>query len=102
MLQLGRFAEVGLTALGEVQADVVSQVRLIVLGDEDIVRAARNEMAGELALCEQGIGGDGLAGDVDGIKDRDGHPDLVGAFQFVAAVDGERGDFFWVWQLCVW
>ena len=57
-----------------------------------------DQVGGELALGQQGIGGDGLAGEVNRFEDREGHPDLVGAFQFVAAVDGQGADFFWVWQ----
>jgi hypothetical protein len=62
------------------------------------VRAAFDQMLGELALGEQGVGGDGFGGDVEGFERRDGRANLVGAFQGIAAVDGQVGDFFWVWQ----
>jgi hypothetical protein len=70
------------------QADVGGECGLVVLGDEHVVRIARDQILGECALGEQGVGGDGLAGDVDGLEHRDGHPDLVGTFQLVATVDG--------------
>ena len=54
---------------------------------------------GELALGQQGVGGDGLAGDVEGFQERDDHPDLVGLLDLVAAVYGQGADFFWVWQV---
>lgn len=96
VLQGGRLAEVRCAALGEVQADVGGERWLVVLGDEQVVGAAFDQMRGELALGEQGVGGNGLAGDVDGGEHRDSHPDLVGAFQLITAVDGQGGDFFWV------
>ena len=78
--------------------EIGGQGRLVVLGDEDIVRTALGQIIGELALGQQRVGGQGLAGEVEGIEYRDRHPDLVGAFQLLAATDRQRGDFFWVWQ----
>ena len=54
------------------------------------------EVVGERALGQQGVGGDRLAGDVERLKDRDDHPDLIGLLDFVAAVYGQGADFFWV------
>ncbi|MBK1722160.1 hypothetical protein CKO23_07825 [Thiocystis violacea] len=60
------------------------------------MRTTFDQIVGELALGEQGVGGDGFAGDIERFEHRDRHPDLVGAFQLIAAIDGQRGDFFWV------
>lgn len=98
MLQGGWLAAVRRTARGEVQADIRAERRLIVLRDEQVMGVAFDQVGGELALGQQGVGGDGLAGEVNRFEDRDGHPDLIGAFQFVGAIDGQGGDFFWVWQ----
>jgi hypothetical protein len=49
---------------------------------------------GELALRQQGVGGDGLASDIDGFQQRDDHPDLVGLLDLVAAAYGQGADFF--------
>jgi hypothetical protein len=97
MARGGRLAEVGLTApRREEQADIGVQVRLVVFDGKDIVGAAREEVLGELALGEQGVGGEGLPGDVQGLEDRDSHPDLVGLLDLVAALYGQGADFFWV------
>jgi hypothetical protein len=55
-----------------------------------------DQVVGELALREQGIGGDGLAGDVHTLEQGNEHPDLVGLFDLIGAVYGQSGDFFWV------
>jgi hypothetical protein len=49
---------------------------------------------GEFALGQQGIGGEGLAGDVEGFEDGDDHPDLVGLFDLVTLAYGQGADFF--------
>jgi hypothetical protein len=55
-------AEVGLSApLREEQAKIGVQVRLVVFDGEDIVGVASTQLLGELALGEQGVGGDGLS-----------------------------------------
>jgi hypothetical protein len=46
-----------------------------------------------LALREQGVGGDLLALDLEGVEQRDGHFDLVGALDFVAILD-RQGTYF--------
>lgn len=98
MLQGGWLAAVRRTARGEVPADIRAERRLMVLRDEQVMGVAFDQVGGELTLGEQGVSGDGLAGEVDRFEDREGHPDLMGAFQFVAAIDGHGADFFGVWQ----
>ena len=96
MGQGGRLAEVGRSAVFEDQPDGVMKRGLIVLGHEDIMGLAFNGIGGQLALGQQGIGGEGLAGDVEGVEDGDGHPALVGLFDRIALAYGEGTDFFWV------
>jgi len=55
-----------------------------------------DQISGERALRQQRVGGDLLAFDRDGIEQRDGHLDLVGAFKLVIAVYRQDTDFFWV------
>ena len=92
-----RFAEIRRTAAFEEQADVGQQSRLIGFDREQVMGTAFfDQVAGELALGEQGIGGDRRAADVHAREQRDDHPDLIGLFDLVGAVYRQRGDFFWV------
>ena len=50
----------------------------------------------QLALREEGIGGDVLALNVDAVEQRDEHPDLIGLLGFFLAFYGQCADFFWV------
>jgi hypothetical protein len=56
---------------------------------------ALNGIGGQLALGQQGIGGEGLAGDVEGVEDGNDHPDLVGLFDRITLAYGKGTDFFW-------
>ena len=96
MLEGKRFAEIGLVAAFEEQTNVFAQGRLVVLGGEQVMRIALfDQVSGEITLGEQGIGGDGSALDVDGIEQRDGGLDFVGAFNFLVGY-GQSTYFFWV------
>ena len=46
----------------------------------EVVSAGFGEILRELALGGQGVGGNGLVSEVEGVEHRDGHPDLVRAF----------------------
>ena len=51
------------------------------------------QVGGDRGLCQQGIGGDGLAGEVaELVEQRDRDPDLVGALG-LAVVTGQHGFF---------
>ena len=59
--------------------------------------ALGDQILGELALSEQGIGGDVLALDVEGIEQRDGDLDLIGLLGGLGiALYGQGTDFFGV------
>ncbi|MBK5941400.1 hypothetical protein CCR96_19545 [Halochromatium roseum] len=78
------------------QADIGGHGGLIVFGDEEVVGAARHHLLGDLALGQQGIGGDSLAADVERFEQRDGHADLIGLLDLVGRAYGQGGDLFWV------
>ena len=50
----------------------------------------------QLALCEQGIGGDEFAFNLDAIEQGREHADFVGLFLLATARYGQRANFFWV------
>jgi hypothetical protein len=60
-----------------------------------------DQILGQLALGQQGIGANILALDIDGIQQWDGHLDFVRAFDFFAIFYGQGANFFWVWQILV-
>ena len=53
-----------------------------------------DQVGGELALGQQRIGGNLLALDIDGVEQRGGHFDFVGAFEFIIAFYRQSTDFF--------
>ena len=50
----------------------------------------------QLALREEGIGGDVRALNVDTVEQRDKHSDLIGLLGFFLSFYGQGTDFFWV------
>jgi hypothetical protein len=54
-----------------------------------------DQIVGDLALGQEGIGGNILTLNIDGIKERDGGFDFVGAFNLLVG-DGQDAYFFWV------
>jgi len=97
MFQGQRLLEVRLAAILEEQTDIGQQGWLVILGCKQVVSGTfLDQVASELALGEQGIGGEGLACDIHALDQRDEHPDLVGLFEYIGAVYGQSGDFFWV------
>jgi hypothetical protein len=53
-----------------------------------------DQILGQLALRQQGIGAHILALDINGIQQRDGHLDLVGAFDFLTVLYWQGANFF--------
>ena len=60
------------------------------------MRLSLHHIGRQLALRQQGIGGDVLTLNVDGIEQGNKHPDLIGLFGCLAALYGQGADFFWV------
>jgi len=56
--------------------------------------AVANDILRQVALGQQGIGGTGFVLDIDGIEQRDGGLDFVGALEFIASRYGQGTDFF--------
>ena len=57
--------------------------------------AVLDQVFGDLALSQKGIGRNVLIFQIEGFKEGDGHFDLVGAFGFLATFYGQSADFFW-------
>ena len=92
----GVFGKIGgaFCVVMEPEPDVLEQGFLVVLGNEHVVGVMLAQVGGDCGLGQQGIGGDGLAGEVaELVEQRDRDSDLVGAL-VAAVVTGEDG-FFW-------
>ena len=83
------------SSLFEEELDILVEPSLVLFDGEVVVGLAADEVLGDLPLGEQGIGGDVLALDVDGGKERDGHFDLVGPFGLLIGYP-QTPYFFWV------
>ena len=57
--------------------------------------SAADDMVGDFALVEQGIGSNIFALNIDGIQQRDGGFDFVGALNILVGY-GQSTYFFWV------
>jgi hypothetical protein len=79
----------------EEELDILIEPSLVLLDGEVVVGLAADEVLRDLPLGEQGIRGDVLALDVDGVKKRDGRFDLVGPFGFFIGYP-QTPYFFWV------
>jgi hypothetical protein len=69
----------------------------LVVFDGEVVMSftLANQIVGDLALGQQGIGGNLFALDIDGIQQRDGGLDFVGALNLLVRY-GQGTYFFWV------
>jgi len=95
MAEGGRLYEIRGLALLKVEGNILEQVGLIAF-DREVVMGLPvvDQIRGERALSQQGIGGDILAVNLDGIEQRRGHRNLVGALALVGALYGQGPDFF--------
>ena len=93
---------VGFAALFEEPANGLRQRGLVFFNGKHIVsRALIDKIVGLLALGQERIGRECFPRDVQGIDERDKHPDFVGLLKLVAAFYGQGADFFWAWQVWV-
>jgi hypothetical protein len=89
--------EMRLAPILEVELQGLEQSRLVAFDGEMVMGVAfLDQIGGETALGEQGIGTDLLALNIEGIQQRDGHFDLVGALDFCPILYGQGTYFFWV------
>jgi hypothetical protein len=83
------------TEVVKIEIDVFKQILLIAFDGEVVVCAPLlNQVTSQLALGQQGIGGNGFALDVNGVQQGDGGLDFVGLFFLVTAFYGEGPHFF--------
>lgn len=82
--------------------NVIQQAGLIPLNRKQIMRPASEQVFRELALREQGVGGNQATLDIEGVEQRGGDFDLVGLLELVGAGDGDFTYFFWVRQARLW
>jgi hypothetical protein len=54
------------------------------------------QIMGELALGQQGIGGDVLVFDIEGVEQRDGGLDFIGLLGVFITLYRQGANFFWV------
>jgi len=81
----------------KVEGDLLEQGFLIAFDGEVVVGVTLFDQIGrQIALGQQGIGGNGFTVNVDGRQQRDGGFDLIGLFFLIAIGYGQRTDFFWV------
>ena len=81
----------------KIESGLFKQLFLIAFDGEVVVRVALlNQIPGQFALGEQGIGADGFALDVEGLQQRDSGFDFVGLFLLVAVFYRQGSHFFWV------
>jgi hypothetical protein len=81
----------------KMETDRFEQLLLVAFDRKVIVGVALlDEVSGQFALGQQGVGRDGFAADVDGIKQGNGCLDLVGLFFLIAAGYRQGPHFFWV------
>lgn len=81
-------SKTGLLPVFEVELDILKKRRLVAFDGEVVVALASYDVGGDFPLCEKGIGCYVLALDVDGIKERSSHLDLVCLFELSAGSYG--------------
>ena len=71
--------EIGFFSILEIQLDILQECGLVAFDGEVVMGLPiLDQVMGEVALGQEGIGSDIFALDIDGIEQRDGHLDLVG------------------------
>ena len=86
----------------EEQIQILQNTGLVSFDGKMVVGLSlRDQILGQLTLRQQGIGANILALNINGIQQRDGHLDLVGAFDFFTIFYWQGANFFWVWQILV-
>lgn len=98
MGQVVGLAEGGQAAVGKAHLQRGEHAGMISLDREQVMRLVPvDQVRGQLALGQQGIAGDGLAGDrswIELFEQRDDGADFVGLFQSAIVADGQGADFF--------
>lgn len=88
--------KIGVLPIMKIQSDIFKESGLVVFDGEVVMGFALSDhIIGDLTLGQERIAGNILALDIDGVEERDGGFDFVGAFDFVI-VYGQVAYFFWV------
>lgn len=99
VIRRGMLDELRLATIPEVEFQIFKNSRLVAFDGEIVMRLALpHHVFGQLTLRQHGIRTDVFALHLDGIEQRDGHLDLVRAFEFVPLVIryGQGANFFCV------
>lgn len=79
------------------ERDVFKETGLVVFDGEVVMGVTLpDQVIGDMPLGQKGIGGNIFALDIDGIQQRDGGFDFVGALELIVRRYGQGADFFWV------
>lgn len=96
MFRGGSINEFRFFSVLEVERNVFEETGLVAFDGEVIMGITfLDQVMGDFALGQQGIGGNIPSLDIDGIKERDGGLDFVGTFDFSTILYRERTYFFW-------
>jgi len=88
--------EIGVLPVGKEQCDVFKKPGLIVFHRKVVMSfPVPDHILGDLTLGQQGVGGNIFALYIDGVKERAGGLDFVGALELVI-LSGQVAYFFWV------
>ncbi len=89
--------EIRFFAILEIELDILQESRLIGLHSEVVMGVTLQAyIVGKFALGKECVCGNVFALDIDGIEQRDDHPDFIGALELFIAFYGQGTDFFWV------
>ncbi len=81
----------------EIELQILEKSGLVCFDGEMVMGLALlDQVSGQWALRQQGVGADVLAFTIDPIQQGDGDLDLVGLFGLIPAFDGQGPYFFWV------
>lgn len=91
------FATVGFAAISEGHDQIIEQLTLIAFDREQVMRISGQNLAGEMALGQQGVGGQCFAGQIDfeGLDQGQERPDFIGLLGRVVVDALQLADFFW-------
>lgn len=89
--------EIRFLAVVEIELDILQESRLIAFDNEVVMGVTLQAyIVGKFSLGKECVSGNVFVPDIDGIEERDGHPDFIGSLELFIAFYGQGADFFWV------